>query len=80
MCILNIVDQKNMNFICAGVTTFLATSAITLLVAGILGISGSIILPQLASYCMIGVGSAVILGMIGGIVGRCCSKDDKGDQ
>jgi hypothetical protein len=67
------VDSASGKVFCGG-TTFLAVSAITLLVVGILGASGAIHMAPTGADWMIGIGSAIILGMIVGVLKVCCKR------
>ena len=54
-----------------GGIAFLVVSAITLLVVGILGATGVIHMAPAGANWMIGIGVAIILGMIGGVLKAC---------
>lgn len=59
--------------LCGGFT-LLTVAAITLLIVGILGATGSINMSPTAADWMMGLSMAVIGGMIGGVVKVCCCK------
>ncbi len=66
--------NNNTGVIVCGVGAALLVSAITLLVVGILGLNSTINLSPLGSRILIGLGSGLIVGIIGTVVKFMCKS------